>query len=138
MPRIIGVDIPKEKRIDVALSYLYGIGRGNCKSILKEANVPAEKRAKDLSEEEISRITNTIQKSSIRVEGDLRRDISQNIKRLMDIGSWRGSRHKKGLPVRGQRTRTNARTRKGPRKGGMAVIKKTGDEKKPAAKPAGK
>ncbi len=138
MPRIIGVDIPKEKRIDVALSYLYGIGRGNCQSILKEANVSPDKRAKDLSEEEISRITNTIQKSSIRVEGDLRRDISQNIKRLMDIGSWRGSRHKKGLPVRGQRTRTNARTRKGPRKGGMAVIKKTGDEKKPAAKPAGK
>jgi len=124
MPRILGVDIPKEKRIEIALTYLYGIGRVLSNRILKEAQISPDKRAKDLNEEEISRITNTIQKSGIKAEGDLRRDISQNIKRLMDIGSWRGMRHKKGLPVRGQRTRTNARTRKGPRKGGMAVIRK--------------
>lgn len=139
MPRILGVDIPKEKRIEIALTYLYGIGRSLSNKILKEVNVDPNKRAKDLSEEEVSRITNDIQKGGYRVEGDLRRDISQNIKRLVDIGSWRGLRHKKGLPVRGQRTRTNARTRKGPRKGGMAVIKKTGTEVKkpaPAAKPA--
>ncbi|MDI6606529.1 MAG: 30S ribosomal protein S13, partial [Candidatus Omnitrophota bacterium] len=92
-------------------------------------------RAKELNEEEISRITSAIQKGGFRLEGDLRRDISQNIKRLMEIGSWRGLRHKKGLPVRGQRTRTNARTRKGPRKGGMAVIKREAPvaKKAPAA-----
>ncbi len=138
MPRILGVDLPKEKRIEISLMYLYGVGRPLSNVILKEANVNPDKRAKDLSEEEISRITSTLQKSGYKVEGDLRRDIAQNIKRLMDIGSWRGLRHKKGLPVRGQRTRTNARTRKGPRKGGMAVIKRT-EEKKPApaaAKPA--
>ncbi len=140
MPRILGVDIPKEKRIEIALTYLYGVGRVSSNRILKEAGINPDKRAKDLSEEEISRITNTIQKNVLKVEGDLRRDISQNIKRLMDIGSWRGLRHKRGLPVRGQRTRTNARTRKGPRKGGMAVIKKaeTGAKAAPptAAKPA--
>jgi len=133
MPRILGVDIPKEKRIEIALTYLYGIGRALSNKILKEAGINSDKRAKDLTEEEVSYITNAIQKGSYRVEGDLRRDISQNIKRLIDIGSWRGLRHKKGLPVRGQRTRTNARTRKGPRKGGMAIIKKTVDEKKTAA-----
>ncbi len=138
MPRILGVDIPKEKRIEIALSYLYGVGRTVSNRLLVEAQVDPGKRAKDLSEEEISRITNAVQKMTLRVEGDLRRDISQNIKRLVDIGSWRGMRHKKGLPVRGQRTRTNARTRKGPRRGGMAVIKKTGDEKKAAPKPAAK
>jgi len=136
MPRILGVDIPKEKRIDISLTYLYGIGRILSVQVLKEAQISPDKRAKDLSEDEVSRITNALQKLGFRVEGDLRRDISQNIKRLVDIGSWRGMRHKKGLPVRGQRTRTNARTRKGPRKGGMAVIKKTGDEKKKAAPPA--
>ncbi|HQJ15744.1 MAG TPA: 30S ribosomal protein S13 [Candidatus Omnitrophota bacterium] len=124
MPRILGVDLPKQKRIDVALTYLYGVGRYNVKQILKDANVPPEKRAKDLTEEEVSHITNTLQKSTVKVEGDLRRDISQNIKRLMDIGSYRGYRHKKGLPVRGQRTRTNARTRKGPRKSGTLIVKK--------------
>lgn len=132
MPRILGVDIPKEKRIDIALTYLYGIGRGVSGPILKEAGISPDKRAKELTEEEISRITNTLQKSGLRLEGDLRRDIAQNVKRLMDIGSWRGMRHKKGLPVRGQRTRTNARTRKGPRKGGLAVIKKEPEAKKPA------
>ena len=95
-----------------------------------------DKRAKDLSDEEIAHITNTLQKSGYRLEGDLRRDISQNIKRLMDIGCWRGIRHKKGLPVRGQRTRTNARTRKGPRKGGAMVVKKEEAPKKAAPKPA--
>ncbi len=133
MPRILGVDIPKEKRIEIALTYLYGIGRVLSNRILKEAQINPDKRAKDLNEEEISHITNAIQKSGIKAEGDLRRDISQNIKRLMDIGSWRGMRHKKGLPVRGQRTRTNARTRKGPRKGGMAVIKKIEPAKATAA-----
>jgi len=133
VPRIIGVDIPKEKKIEIALTYLYGIGRALSNKILKEAGVSPDKRAKDLTEEEVSHITNTIQKSGYKVEGDLRREISQNIKRLMDIGSWRGLRHKKGLPARGQRTRTNARTRKGPRKGAVAVIKKVVEEKKPAA-----
>lgn len=140
MPRILGVDIPKEKRIDVALTYLYGIGSVLSLVVLKDAGIEPNRRAKELNEEEISRITIALQKSGLRVEGDLRRDIQQNIKRLMDTGSWRGLRHKKGLPVRGQRTRTNARTRKGPRRGGMAVIKKTTEVKKaaPAAKPASK
>jgi len=142
MPRILGVDIPKEKRAEIALTYLFGVGRALSGDILKEAGIDPGKRAKDLSEEEISRITNTLQKAPFKLEGDLRREISQNIKRLMDIGSWRGMRHKKGLPARGQRTRTNARTRKGPRRGGMAVIKKAeaAPAKKPAAapKPAGK
>ncbi len=137
MPRILGIDLPKEKRIEISLTYLYGIGRFLSNAILKEAGIDPNKRAKDLTEEEISLITNILQKKSYKVEGDLRRDISQNIKRLMDIGSWRGLRHRKGLPVRGQRTRTNARTRKGPRRGGMAVIKKV-EEKKTAAPAKGK
>lgn len=136
MPRLLGVDIPKEKRIEISLTYLYGVGRSLSNKILAQAQISPDKRAKELTDEEISRIVNTIQKMGLRVEGDLRRDISQNIKRLADIGSWRGMRHKKGLPVRGQRTRTNARTRKGPRKGGMAVIKKAEPAKAaPAAKP---
>jgi small subunit ribosomal protein S13 len=133
MPRILGVDIPKEKRIEIALTYLYGIGRPLSNKVLKEANISPDKRAKELTEEEVSRIVSTMQKMNLRLEGDLRRDISQNIKRLMDIGSRRGLRHKRGLPVRGQRTRTNARTRKGPRKGGMAVIKKEVVTQKPAS-----
>ena len=135
MPRILGVDIPKEKRIEIALTYLYGVGRNLSNKILKEAGISPDKRAKDLNEDEVSYITNTIQKGGYKVEGDLRREISQNIKRLMDIGCWRGMRHKKGLPVRGQRTRTNARTRKGPRRGGLAVVKKPTEDKK-AAPPA--
>lgn len=123
MPRILGVDIPKEKKIGVSLTYLYGVGIFLSDRILKEAGIDPAKRAKDLSEEEISRITGVIQKGDYRVEGDLRRDISQNIKRLMDTGSWRGLRHKRGLPVRGQRTSTNARTRKGPRRGAPVVKK---------------
>ncbi|MFA4842712.1 MAG: 30S ribosomal protein S13 [Candidatus Omnitrophota bacterium] len=132
MPRILGVDVPKEKRTEIALTYLFGVGRFISNKILKEAGIDPNKRAKELSEEEISRITQTIQKGGYRLEGDLRRDISQNIKRLVDIGSWRGSRHRKGLPVRGQRTRTNARTRKGPRRGGQAIMMKREEPKKAA------
>ncbi len=135
MPRILGVDIPKEKRIEISLTYLFGIGRALSNQILKEAGIDPAKRAKDLSGEEVSSITNAIQKGGYRLEGDLRRDIAQNIKRLMDIGSWRGLRHRKGLPVRGQRTRTNARTRKGPGKKGAVIIRKE-EPSKPAAKPA--
>ncbi|MCK9572400.1 MAG: 30S ribosomal protein S13 [Candidatus Omnitrophica bacterium] len=131
MPRILGVDIPKEKKVFIALTYLYGIGRALSNLVLKEANVSPDKRAKDLSDEEIARITATFIKLNLRLEGDLRRDISQDIKRLMDIGSYRGSRHKKGLPARGQRTRTNSRTRKGPRKGNMAIVKKIEAKKAP-------
>jgi small subunit ribosomal protein S13 len=133
VPRILGVDIPKEKRIDVALTYLYGVGQHVSGLILAEAKIAPEKRAKDLTEDDVSHLTNVIQKMGLRVEGDLRREISQNVKRLMDIGTWRGYRHKRGLPVRGQRTRTNARTRKGPKRGNMAVVKK--DTAKPQAKP---
>lgn len=124
MPRIVGVDIPKEKRIDVALRYIYGIGPTNALDILEKANVIPETRAKDLKEEDIGKISAIISRD-YRVEGDLRREAQQNIKRLMGIGSYRGSRHKKGLPVRGQRTKTNARTRKGPRKTVGVQRKKT-------------
>ncbi len=121
MPRIIGVDIPREKRIDVALTYLFGVGKTLSKKILLEAKVDLAKRAKDLTEAEISTITGIIQRT-VKVEGDLRREIQQNIKRLMDIRCYRGSRHLKSLPCRGQRTHTNARTRKGKRKtvGGLS------------------
>ncbi len=112
MPRILGVDIPKEKRIEASLKYIYGIGPQRSRKILEKANIDGNRRAKDLSDEEIAKITSVIQTSYV-TEGDLRREIGQNIKRLMDIGAYRGLRHRKGLPVRGQRTRTNARTRKG-------------------------
>ncbi len=115
MPRIVGIDVPKEKRIEIALTYIYGIGRPLSNKILGIARISPDKRAKDLTEEEVAKLSGIIQKD-FKVEGDLRREVSQNIKRLIDIGSWRGLRHKRGLPVRGQRTRTNARTRKGPRK----------------------
>ena len=131
MPRIAGIDIPKEKKIFVSLGYIYGLGRSNSKRILKQAGISFDVRAKDLTEEEVSRITTIIQKE-YRVEGALRRELSANIKRLMDIQSYRGVRHKRGLPVRGQRTRTNARTRKGPKKTIGAQRKK----ETPAAKPA--
>ncbi len=129
MPRILGVDLPREKRIDTALTYLYGVGTEVAKEILKEAKIEPSVRAKTLTEEEVSRITTTIQKSEFTIEGDLRRQVSQNIRRLIDIGSWRGLRHKRGLPVRGQRTKTNARSRKGPRRG-TSPIKKKGVAKK--------
>ena len=115
MPRIIGVDIPKEKRIEIALTYIHGVGRATSNRILKMANVNPDTRAKDLSEDEVSRVTSIIQRDC-RVEGDLKREFSAHIKRLIETGSYRGLRHRKNLPVRGQRTRTNARTRKGPRK----------------------
>lgn len=120
MPRILGVDIPKEKRIETSLCYIYGIAKTLANRTLKVAGVDPNKRAKNLTEEEVSKITAVIQKEC-RVEGDLRRDISQNIKRLMDIGSYRGMRHKRSLPVRGQRSRTNARTRKGPKRSVSAI-----------------
>ena len=112
MPRILGVDIPKEKRIEASLPYLYGIGPFRAKEILDEAKIDCNRRAKDLTDEEIAKITSIIQNKYI-IEGDLRREVSQNIKRMIDTGSYRGTRHRKGLPARGQRTRTNARTRKG-------------------------
>lgn len=114
MPRIVGVEVPKEKPIEIALTYLYGVGRSSSRRVLAATQIDPHKRAKDLTDEEVSKLTQAIQAGG-KVEGDLRRENSGNIKRLIDIGSYRGLRHKKGLPVRGQRTRTNARTRKGPR-----------------------
>jgi len=137
VPRIVGVDIPKEKRVEIALTYVFGIGRALSNRILKMANINPDKRAKDLTEEEVARLSSIIQKD-YKVEGDLRRDISANIKRLIDAGTYRGLRHRRSLPVRGQRTRTNARTRKGPRKtvgvvrqkAERTVTKEGGPEKK--------
>jgi len=132
MPRIVGIDLPKEKRIDIALTYLYGIGHPRAHEILAKANVKPEVRAKDLAEDQITRITSVI--AQYKVEGDLKREISQNIKRYIDIGSYRGLRHRRGLPVRGQRTHTNSRTRKGPRR--MVGVRKKPGAPAPA-KPAG-
>lgn len=112
MPRILGVDIPREKRIEASLSYIYGIGPMRARKILDDANIDYNRRAKELSDEEIARIVSVIQTNYL-IEGDLRREVTQNIKRHMDIGTYRGLRHRRGLPARGQRTRTNARTRKG-------------------------
>ncbi len=122
MARIAGVDLPKEKRVDAGLQYIYGIGATIAKKILADAGIKAETRVKDLSEREVAAITAILNKGAlsdgtqVRVEGDLRREVATSIKRLVDIGSYRGSRHRRGLPVRGQRTRTNSRTRKGPRR----------------------
>lgn len=127
MPRILGIDIPKDKRIEASLPYIYGIGPYRARMILQEAGIDPNRRAKDLNDDEIAKITGIIQNSYI-VEGDLRRDISQNIKGQIEIGSFRGLRHRKGLPVRGQRTKTNARTRKG--KKVMATPKKDAPAKK--------
>jgi len=115
MARIAGVDLPRQKRVEIALTYIYGIGVSRSKSILGKAGIDANVRVKDLSEEEASRIAKIIDAEG-GVEGDLRKDMAMNIKRLMEIGSYRGMRHRRGLPVRGQRTHTNARTRKGPRR----------------------
>jgi len=112
MPRILGVDIPREKRIDRALSYIYGLGYITSCRILDEANIERNRRAKDLTDEEVARLTSIIQNGYV-VEGDLRRENTQNIRRDMDLGTYRGLRHRRGLPARGQRTKTNARTRKG-------------------------
>ena len=115
MPRIIGVDVPKEKRIEAALCYIHGIGQVTSSKVLKTAGIDPSKRAKDLTDDEVARITSVIQKD-YSVEGDLKREVAANIKRLIEAGAYRGFRHRRGLPVRGQRSRTNARTRKGPRK----------------------
>ena len=114
MARIAGVDIPNDKRVVVSLTYIYGIGRTVASNILKNVNISEDKRVKDLTEEELTAIRNEV--DQIKVEGDLRREVSLNIKRLTEIGSYRGLRHRKGLPCRGQRTKTNARTCKGPKK----------------------
>ena len=121
MARIAGVDLPRNKRIEVALTYIYGIGRSRAKEIMNETGVNPDVRTKDLTDEDIAKIREYIDKN-FKVEGDLRKEVTQNIKRLMEIGCYRGLRHRMGLPVRGQRTRTNARTRKGPR--GSAIAKK--------------
>ncbi|MFQ5533026.1 MAG: 30S ribosomal protein S13 [Candidatus Methylomirabilales bacterium] len=115
MARIAGVDLPREKRLEVALTYIYGIGRSSSRKILSEADVSPDVRVKNLAEDEVNRIRRVIE-GQHKVEGDLRRDVGGNIKRLIDIGCYRGFRHRRGLPVRGQRTHTNARTRKGPRR----------------------
>jgi len=115
MPRIAGVDLPLERQIRISLRYVYGIGPVNAMDILREANIDPNKKARELNEDEVGRIVNIIDRS-YQVEGALRRQVQQNIQRLKDIGSYRGSRHRRNLPVRGQRTRSNARTRKGPRK----------------------
>ena len=115
MARISGVDIPNNKRIEISLTYIFGIGRSNAKVILEKAKIDGAKKASDLTDDDIGRLRRVIE-SGYQVEGDLRAQVSVNIKRLVDIGSYRGLRHRKGLPVRGQRTKTNTRTRKGPRK----------------------
>ena len=113
MARIVGIDLPKEKRVEIGLTYIFGIGRQTATTILKETGVNPDTRVKDLSEEDVAKLRDYIDKNII-VEGDLRRETALNIKRLVEIGCYRGVRHRKGLPVRGQRTKTNARTRKGP------------------------
>ena len=115
MARIAGVDLPREKRVEIGLTYIYGIGRVSAGRILKEANVNPDTRVRDLTDEEVARIKDVIDETQT-VEGDLRREIAMNIKRLQEIGCYRGIRHRKGLPVRGQKTKTNARTRKGPKR----------------------
>jgi len=125
--RIAGIDLPRDKRVEVGLTYIYGIGRPRARKICELTGVNLDTKVRDLSEEEVSRIRQTIEEQG-GIEGDLRKEIAMNIKRLMEIGSYRGLRHRKSLPVRGQRTHTNARTRKGPRKGAIA------GKKKPSAK----
>ena len=115
MARIAGVDLPRDKRVEIALTYIFGIGRTTSQKILQETGISSETRVRDLTEDEVSKLRETIDKM-VKVEGDLRREISLNIKRLVEIGCYRGVRHRRGLPVRGQRTKTNARTRKGPRR----------------------
>jgi small subunit ribosomal protein S13 len=122
MARLLGVDLPTQKKVYIGLTYIYGIGLVTSRRVLKEAGVDGEKRVKDLTDKDVSDIAAVIQKS-VKTEGDLRREVAQNIKRLMDIGCYRGLRHRRGLPVRGQRTHTNARTRKGPVKQTIAKKK---------------
>ena len=115
MARISGVDLPREKRIEIGLTYIYGIGRTSATRVLKEANVNPDTRVRDLTDDEVKRLSEVINETQV-VEGDLRREVALNIKRLQEIGCYRGIRHRRGLPVRGQKTKTNARTRKGPKK----------------------
>jgi small subunit ribosomal protein S13 len=125
MARVVGVDLPVNKRIEIGLTYIYGIGRSRATSILKEADVSPDVRVRDLDEAQLNRIRQTIEAQG-EVEGDLRKRVQMDIKRLMDIGCYRGLRHRRGLPVRGQRTHTNARTRKGPRRATVAKKKAPG------------
>jgi len=125
MARVAGVDLPRDKRGEVALTYIYGMGRSTARRVLTQSRIDVSKPVKAWTDEEVARIRDIIERE-LKVEGDLRRDVSMNVKRLMDIGAYRGIRHRRGLPVRGQRTHTNARTRKGPRRGVMV-------KKKPAA-----
>jgi small subunit ribosomal protein S13 len=123
MARIAGVDLPPNKRVEIALTYIYGIGRSQSNIILSGTGINPDTKVRELNDDEINKIRKEIEEQQT-VEGDLRKDVSFNIKRLMEIGSYRGLRHRRGLPVRGQRTHTNARTRKGPRRGAVAVKKK--------------
>ncbi len=116
MARIAGVDLPREKRVEIGLTYIYGIGRTTSNKLLAKAEVDPNTRCRDLTDDEVKKITEAIEANQVLVEGDLRREIAMNIKRLQEIGCYRGIRHRKGLPVRGQKTKTNARTRKGPKK----------------------
>jgi small subunit ribosomal protein S13 len=125
MARVVGVDLPVNKRVEVGLTYIYGIGRSRASSILREADVPVDTRVRDLDEGQLNRIRSVIETQG-EVEGDLRKRVQMDIKRLMDIGCYRGLRHRRGLPVRGQRTHTNARTRKGPRRATIAKKKAPG------------
>jgi len=132
MARISGVDLPKEKRVDIALSYIYGVGRPLASKIVAEAQIDPSTRVKNLTEAEINKISTIITQDGVKVEGDLRRELQQNVRRLIDISSYRGFRHRRNLPCRGQRTKTNARTRRGRRKTVGAIRA----EKPAAAKPA--
>ncbi len=125
MARIVGVDLPQNKHVEIGLTYIYGIGRSTSQKILAKAGVDPMVRVKDLSEDEVRKITRVIQ-DDVKTEGDLRKEVAMNIKRLMEVGCYRGVRHRRGLPVRGQRTHTNARTRKGPRRATVAKKKKAG------------
>ena len=116
MARIAGVDLPREKRIEIGLTYVYGIGRSTSNKILKEAGVNPDTRVRDVTDDEVKKLSDAIEKLNVMVEGDLRREVALNIKRLQEIGCYRGIRHRKGLPVRGQNTKNNARTRKGPKR----------------------
>ena len=132
MARVAGVDLPREKRGEVALTYIYGVGTATAGRVLEQARIDPDKRVKAWDEAEVARVRDIIERE-LKVEGDLRREISMNVKRLMDIGAYRGIRHRRGLPVRGQRTHTNSRTRKGPRRGVMIKKKPTAAAPAPAA-----
>jgi len=123
MARIVGVDLPVQKRVEIALTYIYGVGRTRSNSVLHRAGIDPDKRVRDLTDEEINRIRKILEEEGA-VEGELRKEVTMNIRRLIEVGSYRGGRHRRNLPVRGQRTHTNARTRKGPRKGTVANKKK--------------